>query len=183
MQNTLSHFKLERASSPISTWHLVDSVGRQDPRYFRNGRYVVEDFAPRLGEQYYYSATTFDISGNQSARSNIILNETQRLSKNTRSMLDPVVMIPNPYVVRSRFEGASNPDPRVGFYNLPPQCTIRIYSYSGQLVTTFEHTNGFDMAPWYQVTRNEQFIASGLYFFVVTTADGRKTDGKFVIIH
>ncbi len=183
MLNTLSHYEVSRAPSALGPWTRVDSVGRQDPRYFRGNRYVVEDFGPRLGEQFYYSVVSFDTDGNRSARTSIKLSETNKLSNNTRSALSPVHLVPNPYIVRSGFGGANTPDARVGFYNLPPQCTIRIYSYSGQLVSTFEHTNGKDMAPWYQVTRNEQFIASGLYYFVVTTPDGRETSGKFVIIH
>lgn len=183
MLNTLSHYEVARGPSAIGPWTRVDSVGVRDPRYFRNGKYIVEDFAPRLGEQYYYSVVSFDIEGNRSARTSILLNETQRVSRNTALSLGPVYVVPNPYLVRSGFGGANEPDDRVGFYNLPPKCTIRIFSYSGQLVSTFEHVNGKDMEPWYQVTRNAQYIASGLYFFVVTTPEGRRTDGKFVIIH
>lgn len=183
MLNTLSHYEVTRGPSPLGPWTRVDSVGVQDPRYFRNGRYEVEDFGPRLGEQYYYSVVSFDVGGNRSARTSIILNETQRHSANTSAALGRVYLVPNPYIVRSGFRGANTPDARVGFYNLPPVCTIRVFSYSGQLVSTFDHTNGADMEPWYQVTRNAQFIASGLYYFVVTTPDGRTTDGKFVIIH
>ncbi|MBI5475083.1 MAG: T9SS type A sorting domain-containing protein [Ignavibacteriae bacterium] len=183
MQNTLSHYEVARAPSALGPWTRVDSIGRRDPRYFKNGKYVVEDFGPRLGEQYYYSVISLDNEGNRSARTGVLLNETQRLSLNTGSTLEPVYVVPNPYFVRSGFGGANNPDSRVGFYNLPPKCTIRIFSYSGQLVSTFEHTNGKDMEPWYQVTRNAQFIASGLYFYLVTTPDGRRTHGKFVIIH
>ncbi len=180
---TLSHYEVSRAPSALGPWTRVDSVGRRDPRYFKNGKYVVEDLVPRLGEQYYYSVISFDVEGNRSARTGIAVNETQRLSLNASSTLEPVYVVPNPFFVRSGFGGANNPDNRVGFYNLPPKCTIRIYTYSGQLVSTFEHTTGKDMAPWYQVTRNTQFIASGLYFYLVTTPDGRKTHGKFVIIH
>lgn len=183
MLNSLSHYEVARAPSALGPWVRVDSVGRQDPRFFRNGKYAVEDFGPRLGEQYYYSVVSFDVNGNRSARTSIALNETNRISKNTSSALAPVYLVPNPYFVRSGFGGANNPDSRVGFYNLPPKCTIRIFSYSGQLVSTFEHTNGKDMEPWYQVTRNEQFIASGVYYFLVTTPDGQETNGKFVIIH
>jgi hypothetical protein len=183
MLNTLSHYEVARSPSALGPWTRVDSVGRRDPRYFKGGKYLVEDYVPRLGEQFYYSVVSFDNDGNRSARTSIVLNETNRLSKNTSSNLSAVYLVPNPYIVRSGLRGANNPDARVGFYNLPPQCTIRIYSYSGQLVSTFEHTNGKDMEPWYQVTRNEQFIASGIYYFIVTTPDGRKTNGKFVIIH
>jgi hypothetical protein len=183
MGSTLAYYEVTRSASPLGPWVRVDSVGKQDPRYFRDGRYLVEDFVPRLGEQFYYSVLSYDIAGNRSPRTSKVLSETQRVSMNTSSSLKPVYVVPNPYFVRSGFGGASDPDSRAGFYNLPPKCTVRIFTYSGQLVSTFEHTNGFDMEPWYQVTRNEQFIASGLYYFHVLTPDGRSTHGKFVIIH
>ena len=33
-----------------------------------------------------------------------------------------------------------------------------------------------------QETRNDQRMASGVYFYVVTTPEGEQTTGKFVII-
>jgi hypothetical protein len=72
---------------------------------------------------------------------------------------------------------------KLGFYNLPKQCTIRVFSYSGQLVQTIEHNSELYSTEWLQTTRNNQIIASGVYFFVVQTPDGKTTHGKFVVIH
>jgi hypothetical protein len=35
---------------------------------------------------------------------------------------------------------------------------------------------------YFKTTRNNQVIASGVYFFVVETPDGKRTHGKFVVI-
>jgi hypothetical protein len=36
---------------------------------------------------------------------------------------------------------------------------------------------------WYQVTRNNQMLASGVYFFTVDDDQGNRVQGKFVVIH
>ena len=66
---------------------------------------------------------------------------------------------------------------------LPKQCTIRIFSYSGQLINTIEHNRDTFGKPWYQITRNNQVLASGVYFFVVEDPNGARSHGKFVVIH
>ena len=71
----------------------------------------------------------------------------------------------------------------IGFYGLPPQATIRIFSYSGQLVETIEHNADAYTVEWYQISKNNQMVASGVYFFTVDAPDGKRTRGKFVIIH
>ena len=60
--------------------------------------------------------------------------------------------------------------------------SIRIFSYAGQLVQKIEHDVAIYSAAWFQVTRNDQDIASGIYFYVVTTPDGQKESGKFIVI-
>ena len=65
---------------------------------------------------------------------------------------------------------------------MPARATIRIFSYAGQLIDTIEHNDPVYSTAWFQVTRNGQDIASGVYFYVVTTPDGDETSGKFIII-
>jgi hypothetical protein len=178
-----SHYSVERAPHPLGPWKQLDSVGRRDPRFFKNGKYEVPDFMVRIGEQWYYSVLSVDSLGNKGARTNLTLHETQGPSINNGDPLQSVVVAPNPLIVRSGVEGGNNPDARLGFFNLPKKCTIRIYSYSGQLIDTFEHNSGLYYTAWYQVTRNNQVMASGLYFFVIETPEGKRTHGKFVIIH
>jgi hypothetical protein len=96
--------------------------------------------------------------------------------------LEEITAVPNPLIVRSGWSGAGNVDMRIGFLHLPKVCTIRIYSYSGQLVNTIEHNSAVYAKPWYQVTRNNQLPAPGVYFFVVDTPKGERKHGKFVVI-
>ncbi|MEW5995734.1 MAG: T9SS C-terminal target domain-containing protein, partial [Candidatus Zixiibacteriota bacterium] len=82
------------------------------------------------------------------------------------------------------------PDDRVRqihFANLPPRCTIRIYTLDGDLVREIEH----DMDPsdpnashdtWNMITRNTQLVVSGLYYWTVEEPDGETQIGKLVII-
>jgi hypothetical protein len=91
--------------------------------------------------------------------------------------------VPDPYYVRSAFElGPSNKALR--FINLPPQAVIRIYTLNGTLVRVLEHNDplGGAEAQWDLRNRNNQFVASGVYFYVVEGPDGKKHTGKMTIV-
>ena len=91
--------------------------------------------------------------------------------------------VPDPYYVRSAFElGPSNKVLR--FVNLPPQAIVRIYSLNGTLVDVIEHNDplGGAEVSWDLRNRNNQFVASGVYFFVVEAANGKKHTGKFTVV-
>lgn len=91
--------------------------------------------------------------------------------------------VPDPYYVRSAFElGPSNKALR--FINLPPQAIIRIYTLNGTLVRVLEHNDplGGAEAQWDLRNRNNQFVASGVYFYVVEGPNGKKHTGKMTIV-
>ncbi len=184
LQAAFSHYELYKAVHPLGPWTRLDSIGRQDPRYFQNGEYDFRDGDTRVGESFYYSLLSVDTQGNHSGRTNITLHGTQIGGTET---LETVVVVPNPFVVRSGFTGATadggDAGGKIGFYNLPKHCTIRVISYSGQLVQTLYHDTELYSTEYLQVTRNNQLMASGVYFYVVETPDGSRTHGKFVIIH
>ncbi len=87
-------------------------------------------------------------------------------------------------------------DRRIYFFNLPRKCLIRIFTVSGDLVQILEHdpdqpssvsTWSSDHAEaWNLNNRNNQQVASGLYFFSVEDKtdenEGHIDVGKFVII-
>jgi hypothetical protein len=50
-------------------------------------------------------------------------------------------------------------------------------------VETLVHDTELYSTEYFQVTRNNQVMASGIYFYIVETPDGQRTHGKFVIIH
>jgi len=109
-----------------------------------------------------------------------------------------VYVYPNPYRVdagyrTNGFEGRTDtdrPDDRVRaihFANLPPVCTIKIFTLDGDLVREIEHNFelGHPLAShdtWDVITRNTQKPVSGLYYWTVESPDRETQVGKLVII-
>jgi hypothetical protein len=101
----------------------------------------------------------------------------------TSTDLSRVHTVPDPYYVRSAFDvGPSNKILR--FVNLPNQAVVRIFSVNGTLVRVLEHndaTGGGELS-WDLRNRNNQFVASGVYFYVVEASGGGKKVGRFTVI-
>ncbi|HUU28974.1 MAG TPA: hypothetical protein VM123_14290 [archaeon] len=123
--------------------------------------------------------------------------------------LSRVKVVPNPYMA-STFLDLSATHRRIEFVNLPSECTIRIFTLSGNLVNVLNHIGasregwgnytdwdrlsanepavytGYDnhggTEPWNLCNRFGQTVASGLYFFHVTDSRGKTYTGKFYII-
>ncbi len=93
---------------------------------------------------------------------------------------------PNPLVLSSSFGGSTTQGDikdKIGFYGLPKNCKIRIFSYSGQLVGEIDHNTNQYSHEWFQISRNSQRIAAGVYFYVLRTLISGNGNRKFVIIH
>jgi hypothetical protein len=95
--------------------------------------------------------------------------------------LDRIKTVPNPYVANAVWD-FSQDNQRIEFTNLPPECTIRIYTISGNLVRVIEHTNGSGTEVWDLRTRFNLKAASGTYYWHVTTPDGETKLGLTSII-
>jgi hypothetical protein len=100
---------------------------------------------------------------------------------------DKVRIVPNPYIVGANDFNFTD-DNRLLFVNLPPYCTLRIYTATGDLIKTIEHVSGSADEIWDQVTESTQFVASGVYILQVSNArdinnnDLPDVTEKFVII-
>ncbi len=85
--------------------------------------------------------------------------------------MDKIYVVPNPYVGYSVIEptnwlpGATRGERRVYFENLPPRCTIRIFTINGDLVQTLQHETGMDNARenWNLLNRDGFSGAYGVY--------------------
>jgi len=69
---------------------------------------------------------------------------------------------PNPLILSSNFGGSTREGDikdKIGFYGLPKRSTIRVFSYSGQLIGTVEHNSNTYSHEWFQISRNSQRIA------------------------
>ncbi|HUF90504.1 MAG TPA: T9SS type A sorting domain-containing protein, partial [Gemmatimonadota bacterium] len=96
--------------------------------------------------------------------------------------LQQIRVVPNPFIAANEITRGRGRQ-RVLFTNLPPQATIRIYTISGNLVRILEHTNGSGTTEWDVRTRFDLLVASGNYYYHVTTPDGRTHLGRFAVIN
>lgn len=114
----------------------------------------------------------------------------QRFDKDLASRsLDKIDVVPNPYVVTASWEPRSpfrfgRGERRIYFVNLPPKCTIRIYTLRGYLVDTIEHNSTIDdgAEPWDLTSKDGQDIAFGVYFYHVEAPGIGTKIGKFAVI-
>ena len=70
---------------------------------------------------------------------------------------------------------------QVTFDNLPPGSTVKIFTVSAHWVATL-NTVANNQAAWDLKNNDGSLIASGIYIYLVTDAQGSKTHGKFAII-
>jgi hypothetical protein len=104
-----------------------------------------------------------------------------------------VVVYPNPYRIDGNYdvngyEEGGTYGKRIRFANLPPRCTIRIYTLDGDLVKEIDHEKDpqaldATVGEWDLISRNTQAVVSGIYLFSVEDKEsGKNQVGKFVII-
>jgi hypothetical protein len=100
------------------------------------------------------------------------------------SALSAVHTVPDPYYVTNALENTANTKV-LRFVNLPARAIIRIYSVSGILVNIITHNDpaGGGEQVWNLRNRNNQFVASGVYFYHVETPDGQKKIGRFTVVN
>jgi hypothetical protein len=113
----------------------------------------------------------------------ISFDVTNQLAEATSTDLQRVHTVPDPYYVTSGLE--NSPDNKIiKFVNLPANAIIRIYSSSGVLVALMEHnstTFGGDET-WNVRNRNNQVVASGVYFYHVEAGNARRV-GRFTVVN
>ena len=175
----LSKFRIYRAKAGMGPWNMIGEINLGNVTGQNIYQFVDSDLDFKIGESRYYAVTSVDINGNESGKTNIT-----KFVKNIGSVekLGKVYAVPNPFIQKSGFQGTGDVTDKIGFYGLPEKCTIRVFSYSGQLIETIEHDTPLYSTEWFQMTRNGQEIASGVYFYVVTTPNGEQSNGKFIVI-
>jgi len=151
------------------------------------------DTSIQRGVDYYYAVTAID-DGSQNTFG---LFPGQMLESSryvTRSQLPAVAfkpglnesgtvrVVPNPATVAAGALGFPGTPDKILFVNLPVECTLRIYTETGDHVKTFEHYGTADHE-WDQRTDENQYVMSGIYILTVTDAkdiDGNPLDNQFV---
>ena len=107
----------------------------------------------------------------------------------TRNQLDDIYVVPDPYVVTASWEkplyySSGRGERRIDFVNLPQQCTINIFSMSGQHIKTIEHSGTIENGSesWDLVTEDGLTVSYGIYIFHVKVPKIGSKIGKFALI-
>lgn len=104
--------------------------------------------------------------------------------------LDKIRVVPNPYVVTNAIEPLDLQNPRdrgqrrLYFDLLPKDCTIRIFTVTGELVDTIEHHTTMDdgKAFWDLTTKDNFPLAFGVYIYHVDAGALGQKIGRFAVI-
>jgi hypothetical protein len=137
----------------------------------------------------YYQTITAQTEYVFAARSGVAGTSLQEDPRRIRAALDSVKVVPNPFLLRSRYTTAS--DDFVLFTHVPPRGVLRIFTASGQFIQQLRwdpaDLNGQGDLRFNLVTKEGLLMAAGLYLYVLTAEDeqGREiggAKGKFVII-
>ncbi|HYU29445.1 MAG TPA: hypothetical protein VEK83_10475, partial [Gemmatimonadales bacterium] len=102
----------------------------------------------------------------------------------TAANMQRIHTVPDPYYVSNALETNAN-NKVLEFVNLPAQAIVRIYSVSGVLVNVLTHNDptGGGLLTWNLRNRNNQFVASGVYFYHVEAPDGQTKVGRFTVVN
>jgi hypothetical protein len=111
-------------------------------------------------------------------------------SEKAAANLDNIYVVPNPYVVTNdlepanRLQGQNRGERRIYFENLPQQCTIRIFTLAGELVTTLEHESSMDNGReyWNLLNRDGFGVSYGIYLAHITAPGVGEKLIKFALI-
>lgn len=186
----LKGFEIYRAIGQYdSTYKLIHTAGPNERSF--------NDTDLERGPSYYYYIVSvgqeipadpaLNIPGSV-LRSNRFYTQTYdptNLKRPAGTVLEQIRVVPNPYNISADPNALLFPNEpnKLAFFNIPGECTIRIYSELGELVKEIEHTDGTGDAYWNCTTSSNQIVVSGIYIAAITDNKTGKTEVvKFVII-
>lgn len=177
------------------TDNLTTSLAVSEPNHLWIGNNVGIDrnengtwasFNPEPGDEY-----IFRVKKNFTSKDSLVFT-TQGAEVNVDSAkqsLDDIAVVPNPYVVTAKWEPqhfytSGRGERKIDFINLPPKCTIRIFTLRGFLVEKIEHNttikNGAES--WDLTSKDGLDVAYGVYIYHVDAEGIGEHIGKFALI-
>ncbi|MCB9247089.1 MAG: hypothetical protein H6613_00320 [Ignavibacteriales bacterium] len=167
-------FQPQGATDPTVSYQLTLSLNKE----------VAQQVLPKQGDIYKLSTyKPFE-------KGDLYSFETKKaefLSTNSDQSLNDVYVVPNPYVAYSESENPGRTQIKRGerelqFRNLPPVCTIRIYTITGELVDKIEKNDNGSIAYWDLLSSEGMRISYGVYIFHVDAPGVGEKIGRFGVI-
>jgi hypothetical protein len=161
-------------------WEMIKELSGDNLIKSEKGLYTYVDAGLDVGEDYHYAVTAVSDKRCGIDGKGPYLESSQWTNRSLlpavpiipgKSHLDSIVVVPNPYYIQGQLMNYFGDDRnRLLFYNLPPFCKLKIYNITGDLIHTIIHDDGSSVASWDQITKFNQYIASGVYIAVVNNA-------------
>jgi hypothetical protein len=137
---------------------------------------------PQVGDR--YELRTMIPFGEKDTLS-FVATEPGQLANAPKSILDEIVVVPNPYIAATITEGrpflSGRGERRIEFRNLPTQARLKIFSASGVFIKELEVVDGLGV--FNLQNKDGQEVAFGLYFYHVEAPGIGEKVGKFAIIN
>lgn len=158
------------------TWSLIVSPSIDDPKLIPGNYDVLFLYTKRpFSKQDVFTTQT---------KEGFVRNE------DATSKLDNIYVVPNPYVGANEIEpanklsGQNRGERRIYFENLPMKCTIRIFTLSGDLVTTIEHESNYDNGRefWNLLNKDGFSVSYGVYLAHIDAPNVGEKLIKFALI-
>jgi hypothetical protein len=178
-----------------TTFELIGSCDKN------NVIHSFDDVTAKRGFNYFYYIQTKDDGSTNDIQPGVPLvssmfytmtNVGASLRRPASNTLSAIRVVPNPYNVKAKsiqFGTNKSIENQITFFGLPPFCTIKIFTETGDLIQTLNHVNGSGDEKWNSLTSSSQIVVSGLYiaYFEVTQdtpefKKGENTFRKFIII-
>lgn len=145
------------------------------------------------GVSYYYAVTAVD-NGSQN-RDGLFPGQKLESSRFANRSAMPAIpfkaglattervrVVPNPATIKAGGLGFPGTPDRILFTQLPYKCKLRVFTETGDQITSIEHF-GTDQEVWDQRTDANQYVTSGIYILAVTEAEdvnGQRLPDQFV---
>ena len=194
-ESKIDGFEIYRSAYlPDSAAIKIAEISSSDRDFIDNERTPLPAGAPIRGIDYYYYISAVGKADNTAdnaltptgvLRSSRYFTQTYdpaRLLRPPGESMDEIRIVPNPYIASSSDALRFGRETRIAFFDVPGNCSIKVFTEIGEFVQEIPGTNSGDVY-WDLMTKSRQRIASGVYIAIIENLDtGEKVTKKFVVI-
>ncbi len=157
-----ARYSVMRAPEPLGPWRELDTVGRRDPRYFRDSVYTFRDDSLVSGQMfYYYAVLSMDMLGGKSGMTNITMH---RIPDGVPE--DQAGTFPRNFALEQNYPNPFNPTTTIRF-SIPPgtrgRTLLTIYDVLGREVSIL--ANEETKPGRHEVVFDAGALSGGVYFY------------------
>ena len=182
-------FRAEGKPDTVFTEIFACGAGTKNPQIVN----TFDDLTAVRGFSYFYYISAFNDGSNNNTNANphgplysskyyTRTTEPAFLKRIAGDNLSDIRIVPNPFYIKAPNLTFPNEPDKIMFYNIPGNCTIRIYTERGDLIKTIMHSDGSGDQAWNSITDYRQVVVSGVYIANIQAADGPSINKKFIVI-